>query len=196
MHHHRGCSAALGLGHYPHSTTVTPRKSERPVDVRTASVVFFLGAAFSLGTSWVLVSRLERVGERFGLSEALLGVTAALAADAPEITAAMTALIHHQEAVGAGVVIGSNVFNLAALQAVPVPTAQYSEGWDRPHGVAWASATRYPPVERVRGASSGWYPSLSGRGSTLARPCPDRSSSPPWERTGSGRGSRSRGRAR
>ena len=97
------------------STTVTPRKSERPVDVVTASVVFFLGAAISLATSWVLVSRLERVGERFGLSEALLGVTAALAADAPEITAAVTALIHHQQAVGAGVVIGSNVFNLATL---------------------------------------------------------------------------------
>jgi cation:H+ antiporter len=42
-------------------------------------------------------------------------VTAALAADAPEITAAVTALVHHQQAVGAGVVIGSNVFNLAAL---------------------------------------------------------------------------------
>ena len=61
------------------------------------------------------MTRLERVGERLGLSEALLGVLAALAADTPEITAAITALIHNQRAVGAGVVIGSNVFNLAAL---------------------------------------------------------------------------------
>jgi cation:H+ antiporter len=76
---------------------------------------FALGAVVSLATSWVLVSRLERVGERLGLSEALLGVVAALAADAPEITAAVTALVHRQQAVGAGVVIGSNVFNLAAL---------------------------------------------------------------------------------
>ena len=76
---------------------------------------FVLGAAASLATSWVLVVRLERVGGRLGLSEALLGMVAALAADAPEITASVTALSHHQETIGAGVVIGSNVFNLAAL---------------------------------------------------------------------------------
>ncbi len=78
-------------------------------------VAFVVGAVVSLATSWVLVSRLERVGERLGLSEALLGIVAALAADAPEITAAVTALLHHQQTVGAGVVVGSNVFNLAAL---------------------------------------------------------------------------------
>ncbi len=78
-------------------------------------VVFVVSAMLSLGSSWVLVSRLERVGARLGLSEALLGMLAALAADAPEITAAVTALAGHQARIGAGVVIGSNVFNLAAL---------------------------------------------------------------------------------
>jgi cation:H+ antiporter len=78
-------------------------------------LAFVLGAGISLATSWVLVSRLERVGERLGLSEGLLGMVAALAADAPEVTASVTALAHHQRAVGAGVTIGSNVFNLAAL---------------------------------------------------------------------------------
>ncbi len=85
------------------------------MNVGLAGLAFVLGACVSLGTSWVLVSRLERVGERLGLSEALLGVVAALAADAPEITASITALVHHQSSVGAGVVLGSNVFNLAAL---------------------------------------------------------------------------------
>ena len=61
------------------------------------------------------MTRLERVGERLGLSEGLLGLVAALAADAPEITSAVTAVAHHQQRVGAGVIIGSNVFNLAAL---------------------------------------------------------------------------------
>ena len=80
-----------------------------------AVVLFAAGAAVSLATSWLLVSRLERVGERLGLSEAVLGLVAALAADAPEITAAIAALASHQQQVGAGVVLGSNVFNLAAL---------------------------------------------------------------------------------
>ena len=80
-----------------------------------AVVAFVAGAMVSLFTSWLLVSRLERVGERLGLSEALLGILAALAADAPEITAATAALTSHQQRIGAGVVLGSNVFNLAAL---------------------------------------------------------------------------------
>ena len=85
------------------------------MSVGLSLVAFVVGAVVSLATSWVLVSRLERVGERLRLSEALLGMVAAVAADAPEITASITALAHHQATIGAGVVLGSNVFNLAAL---------------------------------------------------------------------------------
>jgi cation:H+ antiporter len=83
--------------------------------VGLALVAFVGGAAVSLGTSWVLVTRVERLGEWLGLSEALLGLLAALAADQANIAAAITALAHQQRALGAGVVIGSNIFNLAAL---------------------------------------------------------------------------------
>ena len=85
------------------------------MSVAVAVPAFVAGALVSLAVSWVLVSRLERVGERLGLSEALLGIVAALAADAPEVTAAVAAIAGHQQRLGAGVVIGSNVFNLAAL---------------------------------------------------------------------------------
>src|ERR1039457_2005618 len=103
-----------------------------------AAVAFVVGALVSLGTSWVLVSRLERVGERLGLSEALLGLLAALAADTPEITAAVTALTHHQLAVGSGVVIGSNAFNLAALLGLGAVRSE-----ERRVGKEWSS--RWPP---------------------------------------------------
>jgi cation:H+ antiporter len=79
------------------------------------AILFALAAVVSLTTSWVLVSRIERVGARLAMPEGLLGLVAALAADAPEITAAVTALAASQATVGAGVVLGSNVFNLAAL---------------------------------------------------------------------------------
>src|SRR5215468_4103198 len=88
---------------------------EDPMPVALSVLLFLAGAAVSLGTSYVLVTRLERIGERLGLSEGLLGVVAALAADAPEITSAVAALASHQTKIGAGVIIGSNVFNLAAL---------------------------------------------------------------------------------
>jgi cation:H+ antiporter len=79
------------------------------------AVLFALAALVSLATSWLLVSRIERIGARLEMPEGLLGLSAALAADAPEITAAITALVAKQATTGAGVVIGSNVFNLAAL---------------------------------------------------------------------------------
>lgn len=88
-------------------------------------VLFCAGVVVSLAASWLLVSRLERLGERAGFSEAWLGLVAALAADTPEITSAVTALSRGQAAVGAGVVIGSNVFNLAALLGLAAVTA----GW-------------------------------------------------------------------
>jgi cation:H+ antiporter len=87
------------------------------------ALLFSVSAVVSLGSSWALVSRLERVGARMGLSEALLGVVAALAADVPEMTAAVTAIAGHQARIGAGVVIGSNVFNLAALLGVAAVVA-------------------------------------------------------------------------
>lgn len=82
------------------------------------AVPFFASAAVSLGSSWVVVSRIERVGYRFGASEAFLGLVSALAADAPEITSSVSALMAHRDAVGAGVIVGSNVLNLAALIGV------------------------------------------------------------------------------
>jgi cation:H+ antiporter len=86
---------------------------------------FVLAAAVSLASSWVLVSRIERMGGRLGVTDAMLGLLAALAADAPEITAAVSALVGHQREVGAGVVVGSNVFNLAALLGLGAVAA----GW-------------------------------------------------------------------
>jgi cation:H+ antiporter len=77
--------------------------------------LFALTAALSLAASIVLVARLERVGERFGISEAALGLVAALAADGPEITASVTAIAGGHGTIGIGVTLGSNVFNLAAL---------------------------------------------------------------------------------
>jgi cation:H+ antiporter len=91
----------------------------------TEGLLFAAGVAVSLAASWLLVSRLERLGERAGFSEAWLGLVAALAADAPEITSAVTALARGQPSVGAGVVIGSNVFNLAALLGLSALVAGY-----------------------------------------------------------------------
>lgn len=81
----------------------------------SAGLVFAFAAIVALVSSFVLVSRLERLAGRWRLPEAALGLVVALAADSPEITSAISASAHGQRSIGAGIVLGSNVFNLAAL---------------------------------------------------------------------------------
>jgi cation:H+ antiporter len=68
-----------------------------------------------LGASAVFAGRLDHIGLRLGMPETLLGLLTALAADAPELSSAITALVSHEKSVAVGVVVGSNAFNLAAM---------------------------------------------------------------------------------
>lgn len=80
-----------------------------------ALAVFVVSAVVALAASASLIVRLERIGARLSLSEAALGLVAALAADLPEISTAVTALVQGQNDVGVGVILGSNVAKLALL---------------------------------------------------------------------------------
>ena len=79
-------------------------------------VLVFAGSlALTLGASIVFARRLDRLGSRLGWPEALVGLLTATAADAPELSSAVIAIAHGSGAVGVGVVVGSNLFNLAAM---------------------------------------------------------------------------------
>jgi cation:H+ antiporter len=80
-----------------------------------AAPVFVASIAVMLLASAQFAHRLDHVGLRLGLPEALLGLLTALGADAPEISSALSALVQHEHAVAVGVVVGSNAFNLAAM---------------------------------------------------------------------------------
>lgn len=84
-----------------------------PIDLAYAIFLPCL-AAIVLGSIW-LSRDLEAVGDAFGILPGLLGLITALGADSPEISSAVTALFAGQSEVGLGVVLGSNLFNLAAL---------------------------------------------------------------------------------
>jgi cation:H+ antiporter len=81
-------------------------------------LLFLAALVLTVAASVVLARGLDRIGQRLGFSEALLGMVTALGADAPEIASAVAAVIAGHEATGVGVVVGSNVFNLAALLGV------------------------------------------------------------------------------
>jgi cation:H+ antiporter len=79
-------------------------------------VLLFLGSlAVTLAAASFFARRLDRIGLRLGLPETLLGLLTALAADAPETASAIAALVKGAHDVGIGVILGSNVFNLAAM---------------------------------------------------------------------------------
>jgi len=78
-------------------------------------LVFLASLAVTLGAAAFFARRLDHVGLRLGLPETMLGLLTALAADAPEAASAIAALTRGAHDVGVGVVLGSNVFNLAAM---------------------------------------------------------------------------------
>ncbi len=66
-------------------------------------------------SSFILSGSLDTLKVRFHISGGLLGMLAALGAATPEISSAGTALFVKQHDVGVGIIVGSNIFNLAAL---------------------------------------------------------------------------------
>ncbi len=89
-----------------------------------ALLVFAASLGLSIVSSLVLAANLDRLGARFRMSEALLGIVTAAGADAPEASAAVFALIAGHHEIGVGVVLGSNLYNLAALLGVAAIVAR------------------------------------------------------------------------
>jgi cation:H+ antiporter len=83
-----------------------------------AVIIFAASLAIMFWASVHLTSSLERIGTHLRFSEGLLGIVTALGADAPEISSAFVALISNNYEVGLGVVLGSNIFNLAGLLGI------------------------------------------------------------------------------
>jgi cation:H+ antiporter len=114
------------------------------VSIPVAVLVFAGAFALTVASSIVLARELDRIGERLGFSEALLGIVTALGADAPEIASAVAAIVAGHKDTGVGVVVGSNVFNLAGLLGVSAllagPVRIHAHGLVLNGGVAVAVA--------------------------------------------------------
>ncbi len=77
--------------------------------------LFLVSLGATLAAAAFFARTLDRLGVRIGLPEALLGLLTAVAADGPEVTSAIVALVKGDGGVSLGVIVGSNVFNLAAM---------------------------------------------------------------------------------
>src|SRR4051812_50127235 len=74
------------------------------MSIPVALLVFAGAFALTVASSVVLARELDRIGERLGFFEALLGIVTALGADAPEIASAVAAgVAGHPDTRGGGV---------------------------------------------------------------------------------------------
>ncbi len=96
-----------------------------------AILIFFGSLILSSLSSVVLAGNIDRIGTRLNLSEGLLGFLTALGANAPEISTAVIAIMAHSHDLGMGVVIGSNIYNLAALLGLAAVVAGWVRIWRR-----------------------------------------------------------------
>jgi cation:H+ antiporter len=108
------------------------------VSTPVAIALFVSGLSVTVASSLVLARALDRIGERLGFSEALLGLLTALGADGPEIASAVAAIVTGHNETGVGVVVGSNVFNIAALLGLSAVIAGAVR--IHPHGLALVGA--------------------------------------------------------
>jgi cation:H+ antiporter len=77
--------------------------------------LFLASLAVTLAAAAYFADRLDHIGPRLGMHEALVGLLTAFAADGPELSSAIFALAVGSKAASLGVVVGSNAFNLAAM---------------------------------------------------------------------------------
>lgn len=80
-----------------------------------SALLWVAALAIALFSSEKLVQGLSGLGRRAGFSAGILGLLVALGADGPEITSALIALSQGAQQIGLGVVVGSNIYNLAGL---------------------------------------------------------------------------------
>lgn len=102
-------------------------------------ILWLLALALALFSSDRLVKYLSSLGAVAGMSAGLLGLLVALGTDGPEVTSALIALAQGQADIGLGVVVGSNIYNLAGLLGLSAILAgAVSTG---PHRVTIVGAT-------------------------------------------------------
>ena len=95
---------------------------EIPADMPTGKAVFWLvlGLVLLMASSRLLVWGAVNVAEFFGVSDLIIGLTiVAIGTSLPELAATVSAALKKEHEMAIGNVIGSNLFNLLAVLALP-----------------------------------------------------------------------------
>jgi cation:H+ antiporter len=90
------------------------------VAMAKAWLLFFIGLGLLIISSQVLVWGAKEVAQAFGVSELVIGLTiVAVGTSLPELAATIASALKGHHDIAIGNVLGSNLFNLLAVMAVP-----------------------------------------------------------------------------
>lgn len=96
------------------------------IDIIIYIVILVIALIIVIKSADIFVDSLVEVGESFGISQIILGVTAsAIGTSLPEFGSAMIAVLSGNPDIGVGVVVGSNIWNIAGILGISSLAAGY-----------------------------------------------------------------------
>jgi cation:H+ antiporter len=116
-----GAMVLMGLQRPDSDPLVQEFEAEIPSDMPTATAMFWLvtGLIVLPISSNVLVTGSTAIATILGVSDAVIGLTiVALGTSLPELAAALSAAVKHEDEIAIGNVIGSNMFNLLGVLGI------------------------------------------------------------------------------
>jgi cation:H+ antiporter len=90
--------------------------------------VFLVSLLIVLGSAEWFTRRLEALCDRLDFSAGMLSLLGALGANIPNYISSIVALANGQQAIGLGIIIGSNIYNLAIILGISAIVAPGSHG--------------------------------------------------------------------
>ncbi|MDR3291875.1 MAG: calcium/sodium antiporter [Methanobrevibacter sp.] len=86
------------------------------LDVILNTIILIISLIIVIKAADVFIENISLIGAALGVSQILLGVTAAaIGTSLPEFGSALLAIINHSSHMGVGIVIGSNIWNIAGI---------------------------------------------------------------------------------
>ena len=131
-----GAMVFIGIKRSDSDPLVKEFEAEIPSDMPTSTALFWLviGLIVLPISSSVLVDGSISIARILGVSDAVIGLTiVALGTSLPELAAALSAAVKHEDEIAIGNVIGSNMFNLLGVLGIAATINPVSINYDLIH---------------------------------------------------------------
>lgn len=112
----------IGLKRRDHDPLVDEMEAELPTGISTGAAIgwFLVGLALLVASSRMLVWGAVEVAVAFGISDLVIGLTiVAIGTSLPELAASVMSALKDEPDLAIGNVVGSNIWNLLAVLALP-----------------------------------------------------------------------------